>query len=239
MNFKTTLAIVCAVTLMAPNALASASDNKDEEIDFSDPRVVYTSGEAGYGSEGLNLAFGYASTLPKDWALLSKAELREDFNEVKIRAITVQQAAGYGFMADYQYRDDVSDHAFIINGLYVWDITPRFKVVPMLGGGFLVGDDIDNTVGLGMAHFFAIYNFSPSVWLNVYPKYTHSFNDIKGSVTIGDSTHRYTADVRTLDVETFIGYRFMGNQNVKAYWKALDVTDNTDHQYWLQYTYAF
>ena len=214
--------------------LTNLSYAENEEIEFSDPTVVYSSVEAAYGTEGATLGLGISAPISDDWAVLAKYEAKEDLQLHRLRAFAANTNVGSGFMVDYIWDTDFADvgadsHSVVVNALQVLPIGDKAMLVPMLGAGFTKNDFSDNKAYIGMAQAMAIYNFTPDIWVNMIPQYTYSFNPLEMS---GGAD----VDIRKFEFETIVGYRFNGNQNVKLLYK---YNEDNEHEATFSYTYAF
>lgn len=217
------------------NTFSETTDLLDgESIDFADPTVVYSSLEVAYGTEGATLGFGLSAPINDSWSALAKYEAKEDLNLHRLRAFVANTNVGTGMMLDYIWDTDFADvgadsHSVVVNALQVLPVGEKAMIVPMLGAGFTQNDFSDNNAYIGMAQAMMIYNFTPEVWINVIPQYTYSFNPL-------EMTNGNDVDIRKFELETVLGYRFNGNQNVKLLYK---YNEDKEHEATFSYTYAF
>ncbi len=234
------LATILSIFLISPTtyALQSEDNNSNEKLDFSDPTTVYSSLEASYGTEGASIGFGLATGLSESWALLSKIELKEDADIFRGRAAAISTEKGSGILVDYiwnnnYFKEDLDSHTLVLSALQVLPFNDKKTlIVPIAGVGVLSNELSSNTSVIAMAQLALIHNFSDSIWMNVTPQYTYSFNDLKMEY----ENSKFTLSQRNFELEAFVGYKFFDTQNVKLQYK---LTLSEEHQYWASYTFAF
>ena len=229
--------LVLSLSLLTLSMQASAKD-AEEAIDFSNPTSVYSAVDINAGTDGVALGLTLAGELSDNWAFLSKLELRENADMLRLRGAAVSNSVGSGFMIDYikhnDFHKDIEDsksETLVINAMQVLPFNDgKTMIVPIAGVGYTSNDFAHGRTNIWMLQAMFIHNWTESIWTNFTPILTQSFSDME--MKGGLEKQR----VNSFDMEFVAGYRFNGNQNVR-----LHINHNEDNkaETWVAYTYAF
>lgn len=230
---KITLSLAMLTVSMSVSAATS-----EEDIDFSNPTSVYSAFDVNAGTDGVALGLTLAGSLSENWAFLSKVELRENADMLRIRGAAISNNSGTGLMLDYVKHDDFhkdiedrKSETLVINAMQVLPLNEgKTMIVPLVGVGYTDNDFSSGKTNIWMVQTMIIHNWTDSIWTNLIPIWTNSFSDMK--MNNGMPKQR----IKSFDIEFVTGYRFNGNQNVR-----LHINHNEDDktETWVAYTYAF
>jgi hypothetical protein len=229
--------LVLSLSLLTLSIQASANVT-EEAIDFANPTSVYSAADINVGTDGMALGLTLAGSITDNWAFLSKLELREDFDMLRLRGATVSNDIGSGFMVDYirhnDFHKDIEDsksETLVVNAMQVLPFNDgKTMIVPLVGVGYTDNDFASSKTNIWMVQAMFIHNWTENIWTNFTPILTRSFSDME--MKGGLEKQR----INSFDMEFVAGYRFSGNQNVR-----LHINHNVDNQAetWVAYTYAF
>ncbi|PKH06006.1 hypothetical protein [Moritella sp. Urea-trap-13] len=215
-----------------------SADVSEEDIDFSNPTSVYSAFDVNAGTDGVALGLTLAGELSDNWAFLSKLELRENTDMLRVRGAAVANDIGTGFMLDYikhnDFHIDIEDsksETLVINAMQVLPFNDgKTMLVPIVGIGYTNNDFARSSTNIWMAQSMIIHNWTDNIWTNFTPIWTNSFSDME--MKNGMANQR----IKSFDMEFVAGYRFSGNQNVRLH---LNHNEDNKTETWAAYTYAF
>ena len=192
-------------------------------VDFANPTAAFSSVQAGFNSNGVNVGAGYAKSLTENWAGLVFAQSLDSFDTYRVRAATLSTSLGSGVMGDYTYSSTSNSHTALLNAVQVLPIHERILLAPVLGAGVISNKSLATDIPIAMAQLYSVVKVTDDLSFMVTPIYTKSLRD-------------NTIKVNTLDWETNLSYRLNGNQNLLM---TVGMYEEADNTIGVRYTYAF